>query len=185
MDDSINESSLIQIKTDKVIVNLGSGKKPIPYATNVDINPDNNPDIVADITRIKEHFKDNTVDEIHMYHVLEHLQKPHAMQLLQDCYDLLKEDGLIVIECPDLMKCCVNLLQARVNGDEYRIERLGILGLYGEPDGSIEMTHKWGYWPEYLATILQEIGFSAAQEELPQTKPFAAKERDFRMVGVK
>lgn len=179
------EDTLINVNSNKVILNLGSGFKKIDGAINIDCYEPAEPDILADIRDIKKHFAENSVDEIHMYHCLEHFVKPDAMQLLTDCYSLLKEDGLLIVELPDLMKCCINLMQAKVNGDEFRIERLGILGIYGEQDGTIEMVHKWGYWPEYLAGIFQEIGFAAVKEELPQTKEFSAKERDFRMVAVK
>jgi predicted SAM-dependent methyltransferase len=181
----MEKSSLLNIVTDRVLVNLGSGQKKMQGFVNVDINPDNNPDVVASALDYLESLADESVDEVHMYHVLEHFAKPEALEVLENTQRVLKKDGLVVVECPDLMKCCINVLQAKVKGDNYRIERFGLLGIYGEQDSTEHMFHKWGYWPEYLGSIFVELGFSGCYEEIPQSKDFAQEERDFRLVGVK
>lgn len=182
----MDEGSLINIVETRTLVNLGSGRKKFEGFINIDSDPETKPDIVADIREVKKHFEPDTVDEVHMYHVIEHLTQPDAVELLKDIFSVLKPGGLIAIECPNIIKCAVNLLQATVDGDKDRIERFGLLGLYGDPSYNKEaMLHRWGYWPEYLGGVLDELGYANIQEEVPQTKDFAAHKRDMRLVGFK
>jgi SAM-dependent methyltransferase len=182
----MEDSSLLTIEVTEKILNLGSGNKKIEGATNVDMSPETNPDIVSDVPTFVANEAAETWDEVHMYHVLEHFDKHTAMQLLIDIHRILKPGGAVIIECPDIMKCAINILQAKVNGDKLRIERFGLLGFYGDPEEpGPGMLHKWGYWPEYMMNIFEEIGFSSGQIETPVSKTFAQLERDFRVVGIK
>ena len=186
----MEEQSIISIDTNsqRIRLNLGSGGKKMEGAINVDSNELLEPDLVADIRDIASHFGPESVDEIFLFHTLEHLSQKDGANLLQDCFNILNKGGVIVIECPDIMKCAINLLQAKVGGDPYRVERFGLFGIYGFDDLGMdreEMQHRWGYWPEYLGGIMDKIGFSAIQDGPAESKSFAAVERDFRIEGLK
>lgn len=187
----MEDSSIINLEVTKTILNLGSGFKKIDGATNIDGNKRTDPDLVLDIRKLDTVYKPDTVDEVHIYHVLEHFTILDATKILTDVFSILKPGGFVVLEMPDIMKCAINLLQAKTDGDPFRVERLGLLGFYGEKpeEGEEEtnefMLHRWGFWPEYLGGILNTIGYTAIVEEEPQTKDFSAKSRDFRMVGAK
>ena len=64
-------------KTGKKIVNIGCGKTRIPGSIGLDVVKIKGfVDKVHDLNKTPYPFKSNSVDEIHMYHVLEHLDKP-------------------------------------------------------------------------------------------------------------
>jgi predicted SAM-dependent methyltransferase len=83
----------------RVIVNLGCGTTRIPGSIGVDIVaiPDY-VDIVHDVEEIPYPFKKNSVDEIHMYHVLEHLTAP--VKKMEELHRILKPGGVIYIRVP-------------------------------------------------------------------------------------
>lgn len=83
----------------KLIVNLGCGKTRIPYSLGVDFSSiDGFVDIVHNLNSCPYPFGDDTVDEIHMYHVLEHLDNP--LLKLEDIHRILKTGGLLYLRVP-------------------------------------------------------------------------------------
>lgn len=85
--------------SNKVILNLGCGKTRIPNSIGVDFSSHSEfVDVVHDLDIIPYPFKSNTVDEIHMYHVLEHLHNP--LRIIEELHRLLKKDGLLYLRVP-------------------------------------------------------------------------------------
>lgn len=83
----------------KIVLNLGCGSVRIPGAIGVDrVKIDNYVDVVHDLDNIPYPFKSETVDEIHMYHVLEHLHDP--IKKMEELYRLLKPEGIIYLRVP-------------------------------------------------------------------------------------
>lgn len=64
---------------------------------NCDISAEVKPDVVCDITK-KLPFKDNSVDEIFISHVLEHTREP--VKVLKEFYRVCKNNALIEIRVP-------------------------------------------------------------------------------------
>lgn len=88
------------MKSKKVIINLGCGKTRIPDSIGVDlVKIDGFVDIVHDFNKTPYPFKDNYADEIHMYHVLEHLDKP--IEKIEEIHRILKPNGLLHIRVPN------------------------------------------------------------------------------------
>jgi len=86
-------------KTPKVIVNIGCGKTKIPKSIGVDVvNIPNYTDVVHDLNQTPYPFRANSVDEIHMYHVLEHLHEP--IKKMEEIHRILKPGGVIHIRVP-------------------------------------------------------------------------------------
>ena len=86
-------------KTKKVIVNLGCGKVRIPNSIGVDrVKIENYVDVVHDLDRVPYPFKSNSIDEIHMYHVLEHLHDP--IKKLEEIHRILKPGGILYMRVP-------------------------------------------------------------------------------------
>ena len=52
-------------------------------------------DVKADILKLP--FKDNTIEEILMVHVLEHFYRWDTLDIMDTCYRLLKKGGRITI----------------------------------------------------------------------------------------
>jgi SAM-dependent methyltransferase len=81
------------------IINIGCGRTKIPGVIGLDqVSIDGYVDIVHDLDNTPYPFEDSSVDEIHMYHVLEHLTDP--ISKLEDLHRILKPDGVIHIRVP-------------------------------------------------------------------------------------
>lgn len=76
---------------------LGCGKHRKRGFVNCDISKEVHPDKVLDITK-RLPFKNNSVEEIIMEHVLEHTQKP--IEVLKEFYRVCKNGAVIRIQVP-------------------------------------------------------------------------------------
>lgn len=83
-------------------LNLGSGNKRYDGFLNVDKFNVFKPDIVHDLEKFPYPFKDNEVDEIKMYHILEHLgQKPKTFNnIMKELYRISINEAKIEIRVP-------------------------------------------------------------------------------------
>lgn len=183
-------------------LNLGCGNKIYEREggwVNVDvIEPNIAVDIIGDITNDQcesgsespkfhqsllqelKYIDDEVADEVHAYHVIEHFYRSEVPEVLKEWKRVLKPNGLIVLEQPDILKCAANFLTGMTRGDNTLIHNMGILGFYG--DGTPEepyMGHKWGWFPETLANELVNAGF--VDVKLEQAKTHMRDLRDFRL----
>jgi len=84
---------------DKVILNLGCGKVRIPGSLGVDrVKIEEYVDVVHDLDVIPYPFTSDSVDEIHLYHVLEHLHDP--IKKMEELHRILKPGGVLHIRVP-------------------------------------------------------------------------------------
>jgi SAM-dependent methyltransferase len=82
----------------KLVIEIGCGSSPkIKDAITVDILDLSGVDIITDVSKGLP-FNDNSVDEIHSYHFLEHVED--LQSLFKEMYRVLKEDGLIIGTVP-------------------------------------------------------------------------------------
>lgn len=79
------------------VLNIGSGPNLEDGSINLDIYPHPGVDVVADITKHWP-FDDNFFDEIHAYHVLEHVQD--LVFVLNEAFRVLLPGGLFRIRVP-------------------------------------------------------------------------------------
>jgi len=80
------------------VLNLGCGTNKRADTINVDIIPAVRPDVVADLNRFPWPFKDESFDVIYAHDIVEHLQD--VVRFMEECYRLLKHDGLLEITTP-------------------------------------------------------------------------------------
>ena len=84
---------------DKIVLNIGCGKTRIPDSIGVDrVLIENFVDVVHDLDIIPYPFGNNYADEIHFYHVLEHLQEP--IKKLEELHRILKQNGVLYMRVP-------------------------------------------------------------------------------------
>lgn len=84
---------------EKKVLNLGCGKVRIPGSIGVDrVKIEGYVDIVHDLDILPYPFEDNSIDEIHLYHVLEHLHSP--IRKLEELHRILKPGGVLHIRVP-------------------------------------------------------------------------------------
>jgi predicted SAM-dependent methyltransferase len=140
-----------------VRLNLGAGeKRPAGY---LNVGLEEGHDIRCDLRAIP--VPDGFADEAMAIHVLEHFDRWDVPAVLLEWKRILKPGGLLVLELPDLLKCCRNVLR----GDP---EQEGMLGLFGDPAHREPlMMHRWGWHPETLRKELRRAGFVKVRERAP------------------
>lgn len=168
-------------------INAGCGRHVLDGWTNVDIAPSplasRAPDILADVRSIP--LPDGCADELMAIHLFEHFHPWEAPKLLAEWHRLLKPGGVLILEMPDLVKCCKNVLSNVMKGGR-ALEQLGMWGLYGDPrDENPYMAHRWGWTYDTLAPLLKAAGFSAFRQRPTQWHPAGRQHRDFRVEAIK
>lgn len=79
-------------KEDKpILIDIGCGKNKKEGFTGVDIIPFEGVDIVMNAGKDKWPFKDNSVDEIHASHFVEHLEPNERIHFVNELYRVLKK----------------------------------------------------------------------------------------------
>jgi hypothetical protein len=153
-------------------LNLGSGRSSIEGWLNVDVPP-------ADLEMHLNWglpFGEGTARYIYLSHVLEHLYRREALELLRDSFRVLAPGGVARVVVPDIEKC----LRAYVQNDEGYFETrrklwsvstesaatplelvLGNAGAGVKP-GSF-WGHKHGYDFETLSFVLRRAGFTSVE----------------------
>lgn len=85
--------------SEKIVINLGCGTTKIPGSIGVDcVSINGFVDVVHDLNSLPYPFEDCIADEIHFYHVLEHLDNP--LLVLEEVHRLIKPNGLLHLRVP-------------------------------------------------------------------------------------
>lgn len=171
-------------------LNLGAGNKPLTGYINVDleVHDDGHEWIQWDFHDgpLPPQFGPGSCQTILASHLVEHLHPKVVQRTLAGWREALRPGGVLILEQPDLLRCCVNLLQAMTSNDPALVTQMGLWGVYGHSmthdDG---MGHQWGYWPASLEALLRKAGFTDIRETRPQVKPWGAGVRDFRLEATK
>ena len=98
-------------------------------------------------------LKEQTVDFIYSSHFLEHLFRPNAEQLLEECLRILKPGGTVRICVPDLAYA-ISLYS--LGEKEKMLEEY----FFVEGKGSYLARHKYMYDFKLLKALLEKIGFT-------------------------
>lgn len=82
-------------------LHLGCGKRKFPGYVNLDINPDNEPDLIGDAF-VLNNIPDNSVDTIVAIHILEHSGRKVYKDILKVWYNKLVPGGTLRLAVPNL-----------------------------------------------------------------------------------
>jgi len=134
-------------------LNVGSGHLPLRGFTNIDIRDVFAVDVVHDVTKLKEIYDDNSVDEIFAKDILEHVGKNYWKQTLQDWVDILKPGGVLKIRIPDLLK----IIKQWNNSPQGRLEFDRLVQLTFADQDVPENTHNVGFTQEHFKSDLEEM----------------------------
>lgn len=93
-------------------LNLGSHRKTLKGYTNVDALDLPEADVVHDLTEYPYPFDDNSAEKIVMVEVLEHISFRETVNVLRECYRILKRKGELHIQVPN----CESMMIAYFNG---------------------------------------------------------------------
>ena len=132
-------------------LNLGCHNWKLSGFTNVDIDPERRPDVVADVRSLP--FDDESVDEIYAGHIIEHLSIEESALALNEWKRVLKPGGTITITVPDFEKAY----------DMYLSDRISLAFLnsvvFGDEIGGV-MEHKQLFTTELLTDRMMSAKFS-------------------------
>jgi predicted SAM-dependent methyltransferase len=124
---------------------------PDAELVRVDIRPEMEPDVVADVRDLPEGL--GTFDVVFSRHVLEHLGRRDIVDTLKHWGSFLVDGGELHIAVPDLQWAVEQLWLAPAT--------LPILfHIYGGQDYGPPSYHKWGFTAMLLRTCLQVAGFT-------------------------
>lgn len=167
-------------------LHIGCGAKVLPGWVNCDIarNPkaQRDPEILCDAKTIP--LDDGVADVVMAIHVWEHFYRWESESVIAEWRRILKPGGLLILELPDLIKCCKNIVEGFTNGRHP--DQLGRWGLYGDPRLEDKyMCHPWGWAPDELMSFLQEHGFKSTKHKPTEFHRSGMKHRDMRIEAVK
>ena len=130
-----------------------------------DIDKNVNPDIVGTLTDMKS-VETGSVDAVYSSHNIEHIF-PHEVPIaLREFYRVLKDDGIVVITCPDIQSVGEAVAQDKLFEPLYESPMGSVTAfdiLYGHrastADGNVYMIHKGGFTYSLLDKAFYEAGF--------------------------
>lgn len=86
-------------------LNIGCGCAKIEDYINIDCDPSVKPDIILDITTHPLPFEDKSIDEVTMFHTIEHINRKNHQAVLAEVNRALKLGGTFIVSFPDGEKC--------------------------------------------------------------------------------
>ena len=161
----------------KTLLHVGCGPEDISHIKGFeiddwkeirfDIDESANPDIVGSLTDMKL-VETASVDAVYSAYNIDHIF-PHEVPIaLSEFYRVLKDDGLVVIKCPDIQRVCEAIVQDKLLDTLYEspigpVSAIDIM--YGNRKeisaGNFYMEKKVGFTYSVLNGAFAEAGFKA------------------------
>jgi SAM-dependent methyltransferase len=130
-----------------------------------DIDPSVDPDIEGTLTDMHA-VATGSVDAIYSSHNIEHVFPHEVHTVLLEMHRVLRDDGIVVLTCPDLRSVCEAVANDRLHEPLYEAPAGPIAPidiLYGHrraiAEGKIHMAHKTGFTYSTLTGAFYEAGF--------------------------
>jgi len=158
-------------------LNLCCGQMILQGYVNIDAYPGPDVDVVSDALDLR--YQDSSVDEVVMFHAIEHFSLDDACTLLRRIFFWLKPGGHIIVEGPDVCKAVKNCKQGDFES---------IVGIFGDITqlrlGREGYQHKWGWTGALMQQELASAGFNVGHIE-DGLSHAGYGWRDYRVVGFK
>lgn len=143
-------------------LHLGCGTVYMKDFVNIDVSSDSVADKVSDFRNIYKLYPSESVSEILMVHSISYLRFWEALDFFRDCYQLLKEGGILILEFPDIEKCATKIIQSKNDYPNY-IE--AVRGFYAFDLEQIQRkenfhTYAFGWSSWHIKEELKKIGFT-------------------------
>lgn len=169
-------------------LNIGCGANQLKGWLNADFTPENSDVIFLDATQ-RYPLKDSSFDYVFSEHMIEHVPYDHGLQMLKECYRILKPGGRLRIDTPDLTK------QIALFSDEKSAEQLAYINWFvGKFSHSEEVrvfhecfvlnriVREWGHQFIYdawtLSDAMSKVGFKNC------TQFSVGRSNDFEFVDI-
>lgn len=160
------------------LLHVGCGPKTKAATTNAfntdeweevrfDIDEAVNPDVIGTMTDMSA-IESSSIDAIYSSHNIEHLY-PHEVAIaLTEFFRVLKDDGFVMLTCPDLQSVCALVADDKLLEPAY-VSPAGPIApidmLYGfRPSmaaGNLYMSHRSGFTTKTLIGTFQHHGFKS------------------------
>lgn len=153
------------VESKPIKLNLGCGEHHWAGFINVDAHAEG-ADARFDISSVPYPYEENSVDEIQIIHVIEHLDPRAVLGIVKEWLRILKPGGMLVIECPSFEKVigfCINPKTA-MNPYLTKYALYGDVPLQKGADGAGQI-HRWCYSLQELADLLAGCGFVNLERE--------------------
>ena len=89
-------------------LNLGCGSNKLDGFLNIDTELSCKPDYCCDFTVDRLPNKPDTVDEIVMFHTIEHISKHKHKHIIDEIWRVLKPGSPVIFSYPEFLKCVDN-----------------------------------------------------------------------------
>jgi predicted SAM-dependent methyltransferase len=174
---------LITATEKQTVLSAGCGRQKTPChwsfpidnwrEIRVDIDPQWEPDIVADVANMPQ-IPNESVDAVFMSHCLEHLQRDDAPKAMKEFLRILKPGGGFLTHMPDLQQAASVVADGR--GDQFLYQSPGgaitamdmLFGYQPRVKFSRSMLHQWGYTLVSLHKLMSEAGFNDVKTWIEQ-----------------
>jgi len=158
----------------EINLNLGSGGRPLDNWINIDnydyekndtSRSDSIYDIKMDIRKLD--VEDGTVNKILLVHVIEHFVRWETLKMINHYFKKLKNNGLLIVEMPDLDQCIKWYLQGE-NAPHMQtplgLMNMGKTQFYGNQWNELDYeTHRYVWNIQEFCTELNNCGFKIIQ----------------------
>ena len=164
-------------------INVGCGARVLDGWFNCDAvrhpNAPRDPELLCLADNIP--LDTECADELMAIHVFEHFYRWDCDKVINEWKRLLRPGGLLVLELPNIIKCCQNVLD-RIHKGGKELDQLGMWGLYGDPRLEDQyMVHRWAWSPNTLRVFLASHGFVKIVEKTTVFHPAGRMHRDMRL----
>ncbi len=137
-------------------LNLGCGVFYKPGYVNIDLSEKDVADEVQNVAELK--YESNTVDVIEASHIIEHFDIIHLPYILAEWFRVLKPNGVLCIETPNLLKSIFNFKPRN-----FESKKLTYQFLFGiDYEGN---AHKMGFTSRFLKKYLLSTGFTKISKQ--------------------
>ncbi len=102
-------------------------------------------------------FADDSFDEVHCVHVLEHLTRDKPPVMMDEMYRVLMPGGCIFVETPDFKQTVAKLTEAFMEDDNTKIH-IWTTSIYGKSE-RYGMAHHCGFYGRTMVILFRNAGF--------------------------
>lgn len=162
-------------RIDDIRLNLGCGADIKQGYINIDQRWIEGVNQVADVSRLP--YKDKSVTEVLANDVIEHFPREQTEMVLKEWIRVLRPDGILKIQCPDVRTLAYGLVYNQIPTNEFSRR------IYGgqEYDGNFHyagfdipemkrILRKLGMWPQQISTYNGNLAVTAGRKPLLNLK---------------
>ncbi len=92
-------------RKEPIKLNLGCGTEKLPGYINIDTEKSCKPDLIWNILEKPLPYQIGSVEEVVLFHTIEHIQKRHHHIILKQIHKVLKPKGRLLISYPEWLEC--------------------------------------------------------------------------------